>query len=172
MPKSSALLAEPSPACWAPATNSSRYLAIVASFFGDGATEEGVFAETLNFAALKRLPILFVCENNQYAIHTHQSRRQGALDICERARAFGISAERLDGNDLNRLIDRACEVTARIRAGEGPYFLEARTYRWREHVGPNCDYDLGYRSESEGRSWIEADPRAEARRRWKPGLAP
>src|SRR5262249_23667412 len=63
--------------------------AIVVSFFGDGATEEGVFAESLNFAALKRLPILFVCENNQYAIHTHQSRRQGQLAICERARAFG-----------------------------------------------------------------------------------
>src|SRR5438552_2099842 len=67
---------------------------LVASFFGDGATEEGVFAESLNFAALKRLPLLFVCENNRYAIHTHQSRRQGATDICAKARAFGVPAER------------------------------------------------------------------------------
>src|SRR5262249_1869502 len=64
--------------------------AIVASFFGDGATEEGVFAETLNFAVLKRLPLLLVCENNGYAIHTHQRQRQGTTDICGRARAFGL----------------------------------------------------------------------------------
>src|SRR5262249_50909889 len=63
--------------------------AVVASFFGDGATEEGAFAESLNFAALKRLPVLFVCENNRYAIHTHQDRRQGLPDICRRARAYG-----------------------------------------------------------------------------------
>src|SRR5918912_988627 len=73
--------------------------AAVVSFFGDGATEEGVFAETLNFAVLKRLPVLFVCENNGYAIHTHQSRRQGNPDICARAQAFGMPAESLDGND-------------------------------------------------------------------------
>ena len=80
-----------------------RQNAIVASFFGDGATEEGVFAESLNFAVLKRLPILFVCENNQYAIHTHQSRRQGTPAICERVRAHGMPAERIDGNDMLRL---------------------------------------------------------------------
>src|SRR3984893_17043188 len=76
-----------------------RKQSIVVSFFGDGATEEGVFAESLNFAVLKRLPILFVCENNQYAIHTHQSRRQGKMAICERARAFGLPAERIENND-------------------------------------------------------------------------
>src|SRR5215468_5958886 len=92
--------------------------AIVASFFGDGATEEGVFAESLNFAALKRLPILFVCENNQYAIHTHQSRRQGTPAICARARAYGMTAERIDGNDLLFLVERARDVVARIREGQ------------------------------------------------------
>src|SRR2546421_9627 len=96
---------------------------IVASFFGDGATEEGVFAESLNFAVLKRLPVLFVCENNQYAIHTHQSRRQGTPAICERARAHGMPAEQLDGNDLFGLIDRAREVVAAVRTGGGPTFL-------------------------------------------------
>lgn len=132
--------------------------AIVASFFGDGATEEGVFAETLNFAVLKRLPLLFICENNGYAIHTHQSRRQGNLDIRGRARAYGLPAELLDGNDLVGLIEKAKMATAKVRSGEGPYFLEVMTYRWREHVGPGCDYHLGYRAEAEAEPWIAADP--------------
>src|SRR5947209_17378555 len=117
-----------------------REPALVASFFGDGATEEGVFAETLNFAVLKQLPILFVCENNQYAIHTHQSRRQGTPAICERARAFGLPAERLNGDDVVGLVDRARDVVPRVRHGDGPWFFEVMTYRWREHVGPGADY--------------------------------
>jgi TPP-dependent pyruvate/acetoin dehydrogenase alpha subunit len=132
--------------------------AIVASFFGDGATEEGVFAETLNFAVLKKLPILFVCENNQYAIHTHQGRRQGKAAICERARAFGMPAERLDGNNLLELIGEAREAVSRIRAGDGPSFLEVMTCRWREHVGPGTDYHLGFRSERDSEPWIATDP--------------
>lgn len=135
-----------------------RQDAIVACFFGDGATEEGVFAETLNFSVLKCLPILFICENNRYAIHTHQSRRQGRPAICERARAHGIPAERIDGNDVFGVVDKAREVTARVRVGEGPWFLEAMTYRWREHVGPGSDYHLGYRTEAEAESWMAADP--------------
>jgi TPP-dependent pyruvate/acetoin dehydrogenase alpha subunit len=132
--------------------------AIVASFFGDGATEEGVFAESLNFAVLKHLPILFVCENNQYAIHTHQNRRQGIPSICNRARAHGLPAERFDSNDLLLLCERMKEVVARIRAGEGPAFVEVMTYRWNEHVGPGRDYHLGYRTEDEAAPWIGADP--------------
>ncbi len=132
--------------------------AVVASFFGDGATEEGVFAESLNFAALKKLPLLFVCENNGYAIHTPQSRRQATPAICERARAHGMPAERVDGNDLPRLIDRARDAVRRVRAGEGPSFLEVTTYRWREHVGPNSDFHLGYRDEQEVEPWVAADP--------------
>lgn len=132
--------------------------AIVASFFGDGATEEGVFAESLNFAVLKKLPILFVCENNQYAIHTHQRRRQGVPAICDRARAHGLPAERLDGNDFLLLCEQMKTVVSRIRAGEGPWFVEVMTYRWQEHVGPGRDYHLGYRTEDEAAPWIAADP--------------
>jgi TPP-dependent pyruvate/acetoin dehydrogenase alpha subunit len=131
--------------------------AIVVSFFGDGGSEEGVFAESLNFAALKRLPILFVCENNGYAIHTCQERRQGRPDICARARAYGIPAERIEHNDVLYLFERARALTAKVRAGDGPYFLEVMTYRWREHVGPNNDYHLGYRTAEEAIPWIEAD---------------
>jgi TPP-dependent pyruvate/acetoin dehydrogenase alpha subunit len=132
--------------------------AIVASFFGDGATEEGVFAESLNFAVLKQLPILFVCENNQYAIHTHQTRRQGTTAICERARAHGLPAGRLDCNDIPQLCQKVQKVVEGIRAGGGPSFLEVLTYRWKEHVGPSEDYHLGYRTEKEAAPWIARDP--------------
>ncbi|GIW78355.1 MAG: pyruvate dehydrogenase E1 component subunit alpha [Gemmatales bacterium] len=131
---------------------------IVACFFGDGATEEGVFAESLNFAVLKKLPILFVCENNFYAIHTHQNKRQGLPDIRARAQAFGMRAERLDGNDIFELCRCSADAVRSIRAGQGPRFLEVTTYRWREHVGPGCDYHLGYRSEAEAQPWQDADP--------------
>lgn len=131
--------------------------AVVVSFFGDGATEEGVFAETLNFAVLKRLPVLFVCENNGFAIHTAQSKRQGLPDICARARAYGMRAERLDGNDVFTLRDRAEEAVERLRAGDGPQFIEAMTYRCREHVGPGQDFHLGYRDKAECERWEKSD---------------
>jgi TPP-dependent pyruvate/acetoin dehydrogenase alpha subunit len=134
-----------------------RQNAIVVSFFGDGATEEGVFAESLNFAVLKKLPIVFVCENNQYAIHTHQSRRQGTPAICDRARGFGLQAERIEQNDVRRLFERFREVSAEVRGGAGPWFFEVMTYRWKEHVGPNDDYHLDFRTKAEARPWMEDD---------------
>jgi len=134
-----------------------RSPAIVVCFFGDGATEEGVFSESINFAALKRLPILFICENNQYAIHTHQSRRQGRTDICGRVRAHGIPAERIENNDILELFRRTQNAARRLRAGDGPAFIEVMTYRWQEHVGPNQDYQLGYRTKDEAEPWIEND---------------
>jgi TPP-dependent pyruvate/acetoin dehydrogenase alpha subunit len=134
-----------------------RRSAIVVSFFGDGATEEGVFSESLNFAALKRLPILFVCENNQYAIHTHQSRRQALPAICARANAHGVPAQRIDSNDVLRLFEASQETVGRLRSGHGPAFFEVMTYRWQEHVGPNDDFQLGYRGAEEARPWMEND---------------
>jgi len=131
--------------------------AIVVSFFGDGATEEGVFAESLNFAVLKKLPILFVCENNQYAIHTHQNRRQGSPAICDRADAFGLPAERIENNDVFHILGSSLIAATNVRAGEGPHFLEVMTYRWKEHVGPGEDYHLGFRTEEEASPWIEND---------------
>ncbi|HEY1191273.1 MAG TPA: thiamine pyrophosphate-dependent dehydrogenase E1 component subunit alpha [Gemmata sp.] len=132
--------------------------AVVVCFFGDGATEEGVFAETLNFAVLKKLPVLFVCENNGYAIHTAQAKRQGVPDICARAHAYGVPAERLDGNDILTLRDKAATAITKMRTGEGPQFIEATTYRWREHVGPGQDFKLGYRSQTECEKWQGTDP--------------
>lgn len=132
---------------------------VVVSFFGDGATEEGVVAESLNFAALKGLPVIFVCENNGYAIHTPQSSRQAVQDICAKVRPYGIPAERIEDNDALAIHARVSDIAARMRAGvSGPVFLECMTYRWLEHVGPNEDYQVGYRDRAEAERWIRNDP--------------
>lgn len=129
--------------------------AIVVSFFGDGAIEEGVFSESLNFAALKKLPILFVCENNGYAIHSPIAARQ-AVGILEKICGHGVRARRV-GYEVVALYEVAREVIASVRAGAGPAFLECQTYRWREHVGPNEDINLGYRDRHELNFWVERD---------------
>jgi TPP-dependent pyruvate/acetoin dehydrogenase alpha subunit len=131
---------------------------IVVSFFGDGATDEGVFHESLNFAALKQLPLLFVCENNSYAIHTHLLRRHKEANLCERVRAYGMPALRVDNNDILRIHEQAKVAVSELRGRQaGPFFLECLTYRWKEHVGPNDDFHLGYRSYEEARPWVEGD---------------
>jgi len=131
---------------------------VVVSFFGDGATEEGVFTESLNFAALKKLPILFVCENNRYAIHTHQSRRQANDDICGRVRGYGVAAHRIEQNDVLALFEQTKKILPALRDGGGPQFIECMTYRWLEHVGPGEDFALGFRERAEADSWKEGDP--------------
>jgi len=131
---------------------------IAAAFFGDGATEEGVFYESLNFAALHRLPVLFVCENNFYAIHTHIRKRWATTNLCERVRTYGIPAEQVTDGDVLAIRRLAAGFIDGIRTGEsGPAFLECHTYRWREHVGPAEDYNAGYRSREELRPWQEND---------------
>jgi TPP-dependent pyruvate/acetoin dehydrogenase alpha subunit len=130
---------------------------VVACFFGDGATEEGVFAESLNFAALKRLPVLFVCENNQYAIHTHTRQRWATDQLCARVATYGIPAEQVADGDVLAIRERAAKAYAMLREGKGPAFLECRTYRWREHVGPGEDYDAGYRRRAELEEWQRRD---------------
>jgi 2-oxoisovalerate dehydrogenase E1 component len=132
---------------------------IVVSFFGDGAVDEGVFYESLNFAALKSLPIIFICENNSYAIHTHQLQRQKIGNVCERARVQGMPAEQISNNDVIRIYKRVGEAVNKLRSGApGPFFFECLTYRLKEHVGPNDDFQLGYRSREEAEPWIKGDP--------------
>jgi len=136
-----------------------RKNSIVVSFFGDGAVDEGVFHESLNFAALKALPVIFMCENNFYAIHTHQSARQKLANIRERAGVYGMPAEQIPDNDLLRIYERVSEAVKKLRTGEpGPFFFECLTYRLKEHVGPNDDFQLGYRSREEAEPWITNDP--------------
>ena len=131
----------------------------VVSFFGDGATDEGVFHESLNFAALKALPVVFICENNLYAIHTHVKQRQKDVDLCARVRTYGIPAERIDDGDVYRIRERVAAARQALRDGaSGPFFFECLTYRWKEHVGPGEDYHLGFRDRAEAEPWIAADP--------------
>lgn len=132
---------------------------VTVSFFGDGAVDEGAFHESMNFAALKKVPIMFICENNEYAIHSHHLSRHHADNICERVRSYGIPAERIEGDDIYAINEFAGVWGDRIRKGDhGPVFLECPTCRWKEHVGPNDDFDLGYRSREEVNAWIERDP--------------
>jgi pyruvate dehydrogenase E1 component alpha subunit len=131
---------------------------VAVTFFGDGAIEEGIFHESLNFAVVKQLPVLFVCENNGYSTHTPLPVRQPqAIEIHQRARSYGMSAKLVDGNDVFAVHQAAREAVAAAR-GNGPYFLECTTYRWREHVGPLWDYDWGYRTKEEVDGWIARCP--------------
>lgn len=130
---------------------------VVVSFFGDGAADEGAFHESLNFAALKRVPLIFICENNLYSIHSHQRTRHPVEDICLRARAYGIPAERIEDNDVLKIYERVSEAAKEIRGDGPPKFFECMTYRWKEHVGPNDDYEAGYRTRDEAAPWFEHD---------------
>jgi TPP-dependent pyruvate/acetoin dehydrogenase alpha subunit len=130
---------------------------MVVVFFGDGATEEGVFYESLNFASLHKFPILFVCENNGFAIHTPLEKRWATNSLCERVKTFGIPAERVCDGDVFAIRDAALSAVAAIRQGDGPHFMECETYRWREHVGPYEDYDDGYRARDDQKPWVQND---------------
>lgn len=131
---------------------------IVVSFFGDGAVDEGVFYESINFAKIKNLPIIFICENNFYAIHTHQNLRHSNPNIWEKVQAFGIESERIEDMDVFKIYDRVSNAVKQLRAGKkGPFFFECLTYRWKEHVGPGDDFHLGYRDQSEREPWVKND---------------
>jgi TPP-dependent pyruvate/acetoin dehydrogenase alpha subunit len=126
--------------------------------FGDGATDEGTFYESLNFAALKNLPVIFICENNFYATHAHQSARQAKNNICQKANVFGVFGVRIDGNNALEVLKTCRDAVRRARLRKGPTLIECRTYRWLEHVGVAYDYDLGYRTEKELRQWRKKCP--------------
>jgi TPP-dependent pyruvate/acetoin dehydrogenase alpha subunit len=131
--------------------------ALVVSFFGEGALDEGVAYESLNFAALKSLPVLFVCENNHYAIYSHVRDRMPEADPSARAAAFGIPTERIEHGATLEILAAAERATRSIRLGAGPRFLECMTYRWRDHVGPDEDRKWKYRPDAELDAWIARD---------------
>jgi TPP-dependent pyruvate/acetoin dehydrogenase alpha subunit len=111
----------------------------------------------MNFAALKRLPVLFVCENNLYAIHSHLRDRVANPDFCGRARGYGMSAERVEGGDIFALMAATEAALPRLRNGNGPHFIEVETYRFSRHVGPGSDLSVGYRTEAEIEMWRARD---------------
>ena len=128
-------------------------------FTGDAATEEGVFTESLNFASLKNLPVIYVCENNFYSVYTPLGARQPKeRENLSIASAYGIKGAKGDGNNVTEVYELTQKAVAHAREGSGPYYLEFDTYRWREHCGPNYDNDLGYRSESEFLQWRKQCP--------------
>ena len=110
---------------------------VTVSFFGDGATGEGVFFESLNFAALKKLPIIFACENNFYSTHLPVAEHRPATKISEIGRSFGVKSFRVDGNNVLKVYETARKAVNECRKGSGPVFIEFLTYRLRGHVGPS-----------------------------------
>jgi pyruvate dehydrogenase E1 component alpha subunit len=128
------------------------------AFFGDGAAGEGAFYESLNFASLKKLPVIFVCENNLYSTHMPISTCLANTDIYKMAEVFNMSSVRVDGNNVIDVFKVANKAIEDARCGKGPTLIECKTYRWRGHVGPNFDIDKGLRSEEELEYWLNRCP--------------
>ncbi len=127
---------------------------VTAVFFGEGATEEGVFHESVNFAVLKNLPVVFVCENNLYSVYSPLSVRQSPKrDLAAIARANGLEAFEADGNNVAEVYTTAANAIERVRNAGAPVLLVYSTYRWREHCGPGFDNHIGYRTEEEFQQW-------------------
>jgi len=131
---------------------------ISAAFFGDGATNEGAFYESLNFASLKKLPVIFVCENNLFSTHMPISDCLADTNIAKKADAFGMQGIKIDGNDVLEVHKAAIKAISKARCGGGPTLIECMTYRWRGHVGPNYDLDKGLRNQDELDRWMRRCP--------------
>lgn len=121
--------------------------------FGEGGPDEGIFWEAINYAVLRRLPVVFLCENNRYSTYSHQLKRQPADNISRRVAAFGMRSRALFGNDVIVVYSALAEAIDYAREGQGPSFIEAYTYRWNSHVGAEDDDYLGYRPKSELEFW-------------------
>lgn len=132
---------------------------VVMIYFGDGAAEAGVFYESLNFAKLKNLPVVFVCENNLYSVYSPMSVRQPSdRTITELARSHGIESHSANGNLVETVYELSRNAVDSARSGKGPVFLELATYRFHEHCGPEFDNHIGYRTEEEFKAWKKKDP--------------
>lgn len=128
------------------------------AFFGDGAVNEGVFYESLNFAALKKLPAIFICENNLFSTHMPISACLADTRIYKKAEAFNMPGVRIDGNNVAEVFMVAKKAVEDARLGKGPALIECMTYRWRGHVGPFYDVDKGLRSKEELEYWMNRCP--------------
>ena len=128
------------------------------AFLGDAATEEGVFHESMNFASLRNLPVVFFVENNFYSVYTALQDRQPDRPLSAYAESHKMPSVVVDGNDVLAVRQVTKEMVARARSGNGPGLIIATTYRWREHCGPNYDNDLGYRTEGELEKWQQSCP--------------
>ena len=127
-------------------------------FHGDGVPEEGVWNESLNFAAIKDLPVLFICENNFYCTHLALHERRVEDNIPELARAHGVPSQSIDGNNVLEVYNTVRETLEDMRENSGPRLIECRTYRWLGHVGPKDNLEVGLRSQEEVDSWKKRCP--------------
>ena len=128
------------------------------SYFGDGTSEEGAFHESLNLASCYKLPVLFVCENNLFSSHMHINERQPYDSVARFAESHKIQSETIDGNNITEVYCTAEKAVELLRGGKGPFFIEAITYRWRGHVGPDENVDVGLRRKEDLRIWKKRDP--------------
>jgi len=143
------------------------------AFFGDGCVEEGHVGESMNLAAIYRTPCLFVIENNLYSSHMHIRERRVKDNIATMADLYGMPGEVVDGNDIAAVAVAGATAVARARAGEGPSLIEARTFRWRGHVGHRMDQDVGVSRRGELSEWLPRCPIARLRARLlEAGVAP
>ena len=127
-------------------------------YFGDGCFEEGVLHESMNFATLHKLPVIFICENNGYSVYTQLHERQPGRKIIDVAKAYGMQTYSADGNDVLNIMEVAHNAIKRARDGNGPQFFEFKTYRWLEHCGPDDDDHLNYRPKGELSTWKDRCP--------------
>tara|TARA_B100000795_G_C22805991_1_gene444941 strand:+ start:3959 stop:4933 length:975 start_codon:yes stop_codon:yes gene_type:complete len=131
---------------------------VVVIFFGDGATEEGVFLESLDFAALHDLRVLFVCENNKYSVYSDIKKRQfKKRSIIQIAKSLGISSKKIKDHDAIKVYNESKKIIYKIKKKSKPFLLEIDTYRYYEHCGPNQDDDLNYRPKKEITFWKKKD---------------
>lgn len=128
-------------------------------YLGDGAIEEGVFYESLNFSAVKNLPCLFVCENNLYSVYSPLNVRQPKnRSINKMIKSIGVNSIECDGNDIRKIFLACKKAINFIKKSNKPFFLLFNNYRWKEHCGPNYDNDIGYRTQKEFLDWKKKDP--------------
>ena len=128
-------------------------------FFGEGATEQGVFYESINFAIIKKLPVIFICENNLYSVYSDLKYRQPKTrKIYQLVKSFGIQTYKCNGNNVLDSYNTLVKARKFLLKKKQPVFIEFSTYRWLEHCGPNYDNDLKYRSEKEFNFWKKKDP--------------
>ena len=130
---------------------------VAVSFFGDGASNEGAFHEAANMAALYKLPVIFVCENNGYGEYTPQAGHQAIVDVADRAAGYGMPGVVVDGMDAVAVYEAAGAAIGRARQGDGPTLLECKTYRFFDHVGVR-GMGLSYRTDEELEEWQKRDP--------------
>jgi len=128
------------------------------AFFGDAAVEEGVIYESINFAMLKKLPVVYICENNFYSVFSHLNKRQASDDIYRRFEGLAIPSYRVDGNNVIEVYRIANKAVKQARGGGGPSFIEARTYRLKDHHGTGSGVEVGYRTQEEVDEWASRCP--------------